>query len=153
MKFGINGFGRIGRLVFRAALEKGVDVVAVNDPFMDIDYMIYLLKYDTVHGRFVKPVKKAAGGFEIDGKMIKVFAEKDPSSIPWGTCAVDVVCESTGVFLATDACQSHIKGGAKRVIISAPPKDETPMFVMGVNHESFNPSLTVISNASCTTNW
>lgn len=154
MKLGINGFGRIGRLVFRAATEKNADVVALNDPFMDVDYMIYLLKYDTVHGRFPFEVKKSSCGknLVVNGKEIKVFSEKDPSTIPWGSVNVDVVCESTGVFTTQDKAGLHLKGGAKRVIISAPPKDDTPMFVMGVNHTEFDPKLTVISNASCTTN-
>lgn len=152
MKLGINGFGRIGRLVFRAALEKGVEVVAVNDPFMDLDYMIYLLKYDTVHGRFPMEVTKKGTSLVIQGKEIKVFSEKSPASIPWGSCGTDVVCESTGVFTTKDTASGHITGGAKRVIISAPPKDDTPMFVMGVNHEKYDPSITVVSNASCTTN-
>lgn len=154
MKLGINGFGRIGRLVLRAACEKSVEVAAVNDPFMDVDYMIYLLKYDTVHGRFPCEVKKSGCGksLVIGGKEVKVFTEKDPANIPWGSAQVDVVCESTGVFTSQDKAGAHLKGGAKRVIISAPPKDDTPMFVMGVNHTEFDPKYTVISNASCTTN-
>lgn len=98
MRLGINGFGRIGRLVFRAALEKGVNVVAINDPFMDLDYMIYLLKYDTVHGQFPQAITKGANSLTIGGKEIKVYSEKEPASIPWGSCNTDVVCESTGVF-------------------------------------------------------
>eukprot|EP00386_Alphamonas_edax_P008809 GDKI01028778.1.p1 GENE.GDKI01028778.1~~GDKI01028778.1.p1 ORF type:complete len:369 (+),score=161.89 GDKI01028778.1:78-1109(+) len=153
-KMGINGFGRIGRLVFRAAQEhKGdVEVVAINDPFMDTDYMVYQLKYDSVHGRFTGTVAKDGQDLIVNGKKIKVFHEKDPAAIPWGTAGADYVCESTGVFTDGPKAEAHIKGGCKKVIISAPPKDATPMFVMGVNHEKYDSSLKVVSNASCTTN-
>lgn len=150
---GINGFGRIGRLVFRAASAKPeVAVVAVNDPFMDIDYMIYLLKHDSVHGKFEGSVEKKDGNLIVNGKTVMIYSEKDPASIPWGTAGADYVCESTGVFITTEKAKLHIAGGAKKVIISAPPKDDTPMFVMGVNHEKYENSLEVVSNASCTTN-
>lgn len=147
---GVNGFGRIGRLVTRAALQSGVKVAAINDPFMDLDYMVYLLKYDSVHGVFDKPVSTGTNCLVVDGVEIKVFHEKDPASIPWGSAGVHTVCESTGVFTTKDKASAHLKGGAKRVIISAPSAD-APMFVMGVNHKTFA-GEEVISNASCTTN-
>lgn len=153
LKLGINGFGRIGRLVFRAAIaRKDAKIVAVNDPFMDLDYMIYLLKHDSVHGKFDGSVEGKDGNLIVNGAAIKVFHEKDPANIPWGSVDTFVVCESTGVFTSKSGAEGHLKGGAKKVIISAPPKDDTPMFVMGVNHEKYDPSLNVISNASCTTN-
>jgi glyceraldehyde 3-phosphate dehydrogenase len=133
---GINGFGRIGRLVTRAALaHPNASVVAVNDPFMDLDYMVYLFKYDSTHGRFDGTVEKTAdGNLNINGNVIKVFAEKDPSAVPWGSANADYVCESSGVFTSTADAEKHLTGGAKKIIISAPPKDATPIFVMGVNH-------------------
>jgi len=152
-KLGINGFGRIGRLVFRAAMANPeVEVVAINDPFMDLDYMVYLLTYDSVHKRYPGTAAKGDGALIVDGKTIKVFAEKDPKSIPWGTAGADYVCESTGVFTGKDSAGLHIGGGCKKVIISAPPKDDTPMFVMGVNNTAYTSDCTVVSNASCTTN-
>lgn len=152
-KIGINGFGRIGRLVFRASFEKSnVEVVAINDPFMDIDHLVYLLKYDSVHGKFNHEVKGEKGKLFVDGKEIAVYSEKDPQNIPWGKCQVDVVCESTGVFLTKELSSAHIKGGAKRVIMSAPPKDDTPIYVMGINDHQYDPKQTIVSNASCTTN-
>jgi len=153
VKFGINGFGRIGRLVFRAALANPkVQVTAINDPFMDSEYLLYNLKYDSVHGRFKGEIKRDGDHLIVNGKKIQLFHEKDPKSIPWGTAGADIVCESTGVFLSADKAEAHLKGGAKKVILSAPPKDETPMFVMGVNHKSYKPELNIVSNASCTTN-
>merc|ERR1719343_1747114 len=154
---GINGFGRIGRLVFRAAMANpDVEVKGVNDPFMELEYMLYQLKYDSVHKRFDGTVAtKTDGGNEflvVNGKEIAVFHEKDPGSIPWGEVGADYICESTGVFTSKDKAELHIKGGAKKVIISAPPKDSVPMFVMGVNHTEYKKELTVVSNASCTTN-
>ena len=150
---GINGFGRIGRLVFRAALSNpGVQVVAINDPFMDIPYMVYLLKYDSVHGRFKGTVEAGEGKMIVNGKEITVFAEKDPASIPWGKVGADYVCESTGVFTQKEKALLHVGGGCKKVVISAPPKDDVPMFVMGVNHTQYTPELQIVSNASCTTN-
>jgi len=152
-KLGINGFGRIGRLVFRAAMANPeVEVVAINDPFMDLDYMVYLLTYDSVHKRYPGTAAKGDGALIVDGKTVKVFAEKDPKSIPWGTAGADYVCESTGVFTGKDSAGLHISGGCKKVIISAPPKDDTPMFVMGVNNTAYTSDCTVVSNASCTTN-
>jgi len=154
---GINGFGRIGRLVCRAALSNpDVQVRAINDPFMDLQYMVYQLKYDSVHNRFPGTIaSKADGGKEfliVNGTEIQVFHEKDPASIPWGASGADYICESTGVFTAQEKAELHIKGGAKKVIISAPPKDAVPIYVMGVNHKDYKASDTVVSNASCTTN-
>jgi glyceraldehyde 3-phosphate dehydrogenase len=154
---GINGFGRIGRLVFRAAAANGeVQISAVNDPFMPLDYMLYQLAYDSVHGPFKGTVTtKTDGGKEflvVNGRDIAVFHEKDPAAIPWGENKTDYVCESTGVFTAREKAELHIKGGAKKVIISAPPKDDVPMYVMGVNNTDYKASDTVVSNASCTTN-
>lgn len=153
VKLGVNGFGRIGRLVTRAAIQKdGAQIVAINDPFMSLDYMAYLFKYDSVHGVWPGEVTTKDGKLVVDGVAIDVHAEKDPTKIPWGKSGADVVCESTGVFLTTELASKHIEGGCKRVIISAPPKDSSPMFVMGVNHTEFKSDMKVISNASCTTN-
>jgi len=154
---GINGFGRIGRLVFRAAMgNPATDVKGINDPFMDVEYMVYQLKYDSVHGKFPGTVAfKKEGDKEylvVSGKDICVFHEKDPAAIPWGTVGADYVCESTGVFTAKEKAELHIKGGCKKVIISAPPKDAVPIYVVGVNHTDYKTSDTVVSNASCTTN-
>jgi len=149
---GINGFGRIGRLVFRAAVERGdVNVVAINDPFIDADYMVYMLKYDSVHGRFEQDVKAENGKLIVNGKEIRVFAEKDPSCIKWGEVNVDYVVESSGVFTTLEKAEAHLKGGAKKVVISAPSKD-APMFVMGVNNKEYTKDMNIVSNASCTTN-
>ena len=151
-KVGINGFGRIGRLVFRAAMEnQKVDVVAINDPFIDLDYMVYMLKYDTVHGRFNGEVSIKGDKLVVNGKEISVFACMNPEEIPWGECGVDFVAEATGVFTTTEKASAHIKAGAKKVVITAPSAD-APMFVMGVNNDKYDSSMTVISNASCTTN-
>lgn len=151
-KVGINGFGRIGRLVFRAAMEnQKVDVVAINDPFIDLDYMVYMLKYDTVHGRFNGEVSVKGDKLVVNGKEISVFACMNPEEIPWGECGVDFVAEATGVFTTTEKATAHIKAGAKKVVITAPSAD-APMFVMGVNNDKYDSSMTVISNASCTTN-
>lgn len=153
VSMGINGFGRIGRLVFRAACESpDCNVVAINDPFMDLEYIGYLLKYDSVHGPFKYDFKLHDNSIIIGGNTIKVFAERDPASIPWGRAGAQIVCESTGVFTDKTKAGQHLKGGAKKVIISAPPKDDTPMYVMGVNHTKYNPTESIISNASCTTN-
>jgi len=152
VRIGINGFGRIGRLVLRASLSHpNVRVVAVNDPFMDVAYMVYLFKYDSTHGRYKGSVEEKDGKLIIDGHEISVYAKRDPSEIPWGTHQADYVVESTGVFTTSDKASAHIKGGAKHVVISAPSAD-APMFVMGVNHTSYNKTMPVISNASCTTN-
>jgi glyceraldehyde 3-phosphate dehydrogenase len=150
---GINGFGRIGRLVFRAAIEKGKNVVAINDPFMNMDYLIYQLKYDTVHGRFPFKVEKISEKeFSINGKKITLFGEKAPENIKWGDVQSKIVMECTGAFLTTEHGKKHLANGAKKVIISAPPKDETPLFVMGVNNSEYKAELDIVSNASCTTN-
>jgi len=150
-KVGINGFGRIGRLVLRAAIEKGVEVVAVNDPFVPVDYMVYMFKYDSTHGNYKGEVKQEGANLVVNGKTIAVYQERDPKAIPWGKAGADIVVESTGVFTTIEKASAHLEGGAKRVIISAPSAD-APMFVMGVNEASFDPSMKVISNASCTTN-
>jgi glyceraldehyde 3-phosphate dehydrogenase len=150
---GINGFGRIGRLVFRAAIEKGRNVTAINDPFMNMDYLLYQLKYDTVHGRFPFEAKKISEKeFEINGQKIQLFNEKAPESIKWGDAQAYFVMECTGAFLTTEHGMKHLSNGAKKVILSAPPKDETPLFVCGVNHLEYKTDLSVVSNASCTTN-
>ncbi len=152
IKIGINGFGRIGRLVFRAAQERNdIQIVAVNDPFMDIDYMIYMLKYDTVHGRFHGTAEHKDGKLVINGQEISFFAEKDPSAIKWGEVGAEYVVESTGVFTTIDKAKAHLAGGAKKVVISAPSAD-APMFVCGVNLDAYKKDMDIVSNASCTTN-
>ncbi|MBQ6199441.1 MAG: type I glyceraldehyde-3-phosphate dehydrogenase [Bacteroidales bacterium] len=152
IKLGINGFGRIGRMVFRAAVEnfKDIEVVGIND-LLDPDYLAYMLKYDSVHGKFNHDIKVEGDILIVDGKKVKVFCEKDPANITWGALGVDVVVESTGFFLTAELAEAHIKAGAKKVIMSAPSKDATPMFVYGVNHKTYA-GQTIISNASCTTN-
>jgi len=150
-KIGINGFGRIGRLVLRAAVEKGATVVAINDPFIPLDYMVYMFKYDSTHGKFKGEVKEDGKFLYVNGNKITVFNERDPANIDWASAGAEYIVESTGVFTTTDKALAHTKGGAKKVIISAPSAD-APMFVMGVNHEKYDPSLQVVSNASCTTN-
>eukprot|EP01062_Namystynia_karyoxenos_P043404 TRINITY_DN317_c0_g1_i2.p1 TRINITY_DN317_c0_g1~~TRINITY_DN317_c0_g1_i2.p1 ORF type:complete len:335 (+),score=141.29 TRINITY_DN317_c0_g1_i2:88-1092(+) len=152
VRMGINGFGRIGRLVLRAACKNpDAQVVAVNDPFIDVDYMVYMFKYDSVHGRYAGTVEHRNGQLVVDGRVIRVFDSKDPASIPWGQAGAEYVVESTGVFTKQAQAAAHITGGAKRVVISAPSPD-APMFVMGVNEDEFKASQTVLSNASCTTN-
>lgn len=152
-RLGINGFGRIGRLTFRAAAaSKDAKVMAINDPFMDIDYLIYLLKYDSVHGRFQGDIKKVEGGIEIDGHKVRVYQEKDASQIKWQEAGADYVGECSGAFTSQEKASLHLKGGAKKVIISAPPKDNVPIYVMGVNHTEYKQDQNVVSNASCTTN-
>jgi glyceraldehyde 3-phosphate dehydrogenase len=150
-KVGINGFGRIGRLVLRAALEKELNVVAINDPFIELDAMVYMFKYDSTHGRFKGEVSTKDGNLVINGKVINVFSERDPTKIPWGSVNVDYVVESTGVFTTKETASKHHAGGAKKVIISAPSAD-APMYVVGVNHQKYTSADTVVSNASCTTN-
>ena len=156
-KVGINGFGRIGRLVLRATLENfnDVEVVAINDPFISVDYMAYMLRYDTVHGQYKGDISydEAAGTLTVNGKAIKAYACMKPEEIPWAEAGAEYVVESTGVFTDTPGASAHFKGGAKKVVISAPAKDkETPMFVMGVNHQKYTKDMNVVSNASCTTN-
>lgn len=150
-RVGINGFGRIGRLVLRQCIAKGLHVAAINDPFIDLDYMVYMFKYDSTHGKFKGEVGTKNGMLVVNGKEIHVFQEKDPKAIPWGQAGADYVVESTGVFTTTEKASSHLSGGAKKVVISAPSAD-APMYVMGVNHDSYDPSQNVVSNASCTTN-
>ena len=152
IKLGINGFGRIGNLSFQAALAKeGVEVVAINDPFITADYMAYMTKYDTVHGRFNGTVEAKDGVLVVNGKEIKVYNEMDPHNIPWGELGVEYVLECSGVFTTLEKAQAHIDAGAKQVVISAPSKD-APMFVMGVNNTEYKPEMNIVSNASCTTN-
>lgn len=154
VKVGINGFGRIGRLAFRAALgNKKVQVLGINDPFIDLDYMVYMLKYDSVHGKYEGEISvdKESNSLVVDGQKIKVFAEKDPANINWASCGAEYILECTGVFTTLDKANAHFNGGAKKVVISAPSKD-APMFVMGVNHTKYTKDLKIISNASCTTN-
>ena len=158
-RLGINGFGRIGRLVLRAAIETNkAEVLGINDPFMTPDYMAYLLKYDSAHGVFHHDITHISQGkngpsyLVVDGHKISTFFEKDPAAIPWGTTHAEYIAECSGAFTKADGCLKHIKGGAKKVVISAPSKDETPMFVMGVNHTDYKSELKVVSNASCTTN-
>ena len=151
IKIGINGFGRIGRLVFRAGIDRSdVEFVGIND-LITADYMAYMLKYDTVHGRFKGTVEADGDSLIVNGKRIKVFSQKDPSLIPWSSVQADYVVESTGLFTTMEKAQSHLKGGAKKVIISAPSSD-APMFVMGVNNDKYDTSMNIVSNASCTTN-
>ncbi len=153
IRLGINGFGRIGRMVFRAAVEnfnKDIVVVGIND-LLDPDYLAYMLKYDSVHGEFKHDIKVEGNYLIVDGNKIQVFCEKDPANITWGALNTDVVVESTGFFLTAELAEAHIKAGAKKVIMSAPSKDATPMFVYGVNHKTYA-GQTIISNASCTTN-
>jgi len=152
IRIGINGFGRIGRMVIRATQSNpNVQVVAVNDPFITTDYQEYMLKYDTVHGRFPGTVVAGDGEIVVNGQSVKTFAEKDPAAINWGSAGADYVLESTGVFTGLEGASKHLQGGAKKVVISAPSGD-APMFVMGVNHKEYDPTMNVVSNASCTTN-
>ncbi|KAG4304435.1 hypothetical protein PORY_002145 [Pneumocystis oryctolagi] len=152
IRIGINGFGRIGRVVLRImSLDPCFEVVAINDPFISLDYMVYMFKYDSVHGRYPRDVKSVDGKLGFCESSIHVFSERDPANIPWGACGAEYIIEATGVFTTIDKAMAHIKAGAKKVIISAPSED-APMFVYGVNHETYNTSLQVISNASCTTN-
>ena len=151
-KVGINGFGRIGRLVFRASIERdNLEVVAINDPFIDLEYMVYMLKYDSVHGRFNGDVCVKGDKLVVNGKEITVFQCMNPEDIAWGQVGVEYVVESTGVFTTIDKASAHFKGGAKKVVISAPSAD-APMFVMGVNHKEYKSDMNIVSNASCTTN-
>ncbi|MFL5728879.1 MAG: type I glyceraldehyde-3-phosphate dehydrogenase [Cytophagaceae bacterium] len=152
IKVGINGFGRIGRLVFRAAMDRSdIEIVGIND-LIDVDYMAYMLKYDSTHGKFTKKVEAKDGKLIVDGHAIRVTAEKDPANLKWNEVGADYVVESTGLFLTKDTADKHIKAGAKKVIMSAPAKDDTPTFVMGVNNKTYTKDMNVVSNASCTTN-
>ena len=152
IKIGINGFGRIGRLVFRAGIKQdNVEIVGIND-LIDANYMSYMLKYDTTHGRFDGSVEVSGNDLIVNGNIIKVTSEKDPANINWGNIGADYVVESTGLFLTKDSSKGHLSSGAKKVIMSAPSKDSTPMFVMGVNNEKYSTDMNFVSNASCTTN-
>jgi glyceraldehyde 3-phosphate dehydrogenase len=152
IKIGINGFGRIGRFVFRVAMTKpNVEVVGIND-LIDVDYMAYMLKYDSTHGQFKGTVEVKDGALIVNGKKIRVTAEKDPANLKWNEVGAEYVVESTGLFLEKSKAQGHITAGAKKVILSAPSKDDTPMFVMGVNHTTYTSDMQFLSNASCTTN-
>ncbi|MFD0767003.1 type I glyceraldehyde-3-phosphate dehydrogenase [Mucilaginibacter lutimaris] len=152
MKIGINGFGRIGRLAFRAAIERpDVEVVGIND-LVEPDYMAYMLKYDSTHGQFKGTIAVEGGHLVVNGKTIRVTAEKDPANLKWNEVGAEVIIESTGLFLTIDTAQKHIDAGAKKVVMSAPAKDDTPTFVMGVNHKQLKAEQTIVSNASCTTN-
>ena len=152
IKIGINGFGRIGRLVFRAASKnKNIQVVGIND-LIDTNYMSYMLKYDTTHGRFNGSVSVNGNNLEVNGKKIRVTNEKDPSKLNWSEIEAEYIIESTGLFLTKDSAKGHIESGAKKVIMSAPSKDDTPMFVMGVNNKQYTSDMNFVSNASCTTN-
>jgi glyceraldehyde 3-phosphate dehydrogenase len=151
-KIGINGFGRIGRLVFRAALKRGLDIVAIND-LVEPDYMAYMLKYDTTHGRFDGTIAVENGNLVVNGKTIRITAERDPANLKWNEVDVEVVIESTGLFLTRADAEKHIAAGAKKVVFSAPAKDsDIPTYVMGVNHDKLTADQTIVSNASCTTN-
>ena len=154
VKIGINGFGRIGRLVMRAACANpNVQVVAVNDPFIDPDYMVYMMKYDTVHGPFNGTVEAKDGKLIVNGKPVCVYACKDPAEIPWAESGAEYIAEATGVFTNEEGASKHFVGGAKKVVITAPAKDKTtPMFVMGVNSDTYTKDMKIVSNASCTTN-
>jgi len=152
IKVGINGFGRIGRLVFRASLDhKDVDVVGIND-LITPDYMAYMLKYDTIHGKFEGTVDYTDHSIIVNGREIEVFCEKDPANLPWAKVGAEYIVESTGLFLTKEKAAGHIAAGAKHVVMSAPSKDDTPMFVMGVNHTTYTSDMQFVSNASCTTN-
>src|SRR3989344_5162602 len=152
IKAGINGFGRIGRMVFRAVAKdfKDIEIVGIND-LLEPNYLAYMLKYDSVHGRFNGDIKVESGSMVVNGKKIRITAEKDPSNLKWSEVGADIVIDCTGFFLTTESCQAHIKAGARKVVQSAPSKDETPMFVYGVNDKTYA-GQTIISSASCTTN-
>jgi len=152
MKIGINGFGRIGRLAFRAASERSdIEIVGIND-LVDPEYMAYMLKYDSTHGQFKGTVEAKDGNLVVNGKTIRVTAEKDPANLKWNEVGAEIIIESTGLFLTQADAQKHIQAGAKKVVMSAPAKDDTPTFVMGVNHKELKAEHTIVSNASCTTN-
>jgi len=152
MKIGINGFGRIGRLAFRAAIERpDIEVVGIND-LVEPDYMAYMLKYDSTHGQFKGTIAVEGGHLVVNGKTIRVTAEKDPANLKWNEVGAEVIIESTGLFLTQESAQKHIDAGAKKVVMSAPAKDDTPTFVMGVNHKQLKADQHIVSNASCTTN-
>lgn len=153
IKIGINGFGRIGRLVLRAGLKfPDNEFVGINDPGMTPEYMAYMLRYDTLHGKFQGELAHTEDSLIVNGRSIKVFTRRQPAEIPWGNIGAEYIVESSGLFLNREKAAGHIEAGAKRVLMSAPPKDDTPVFVMGVNHQKYSPDMTYVSNASCTTN-
>ena len=155
VKIGINGFGRIGRLVFRAAVEQPdkYEIVGINDPFVSLDYMVYMTKYDSIHGRFKGEVHTEGDSLVVNGRKVAVYGCMDPKEIPWSECGAEYIVESTGVFTSGEKAAAHLAAGAKKVVISAPAKDkETPTFVMGANEDTYTKEMTVVSNASCTTN-
>ncbi len=155
VKIGINGFGRIGRLVFRAAVEQPdkYEIVGINDPFVSLDYMVYMTKYDSIHGRFKGEVHTEGDSLVVNGRKVAVYGCMDPKEIPWSECGAEYIVESTGVFTSGEKAAAHLAAGARKVVISAPAKDkETPTFVMGVNEDTYTKEMTVVSNASCTTN-
>lgn len=152
IKVGINGFGRIGRLVFRAACKRdNIQIVGINDPFIDLEYMQYMLKYDSVHGKFEGEISAKDGKLVVNGNEITVFAEKDPANIDWAGCGAEYIAEATGVFTTIPKAEAHLAAGAKKVVITAPSSD-APMFVMGVNQDKYTSDMKIVSNASCTTN-
>ena len=152
IKLGINGFGRIGRLAFREAIKRNIDVVAIND-LLDVEYLAYLLKYDSVHGRFDGDVSVKDGMLIVNGMDVRITSERDPENINWAAAGAECIIEATGFFLTKELAEKHIKAGAKKVILSAPPKtDDVPMYVMGVNHKELKKETAIFSNASCTTN-
>ncbi|CAD5268170.1 MULTISPECIES: type I glyceraldehyde-3-phosphate dehydrogenase [unclassified Imperialibacter] len=152
VKVGINGFGRIGRLVFRAAINNpSIEIVGIND-LIEPDYMAYMLKYDSTHGLFKGEVSVKGGNLVVNGQTIRVTAERDPANLKWNEVSAEYVVESTGLFLTKETAEKHIAAGAKKVVMSAPSKDDTPMFVMGVNHTEYKSNINIVSNASCTTN-
>jgi len=152
LKAGINGFGRIGSLAFSASFDKeDIEIVAINDPFIDVDYMAYMIKHDTVHGQFKGTVEVVDNNLVVNGKTVKVFNEKDPAQVKWAEVGAEYVLECSGVFTTLETASAHLQGGAKKVVISAPSKD-APMFVMGVNNDKYTPDMNIVSNASCTTN-
>lgn len=153
IKVGINGFGRIGRLVFRAGLSNpNIEFLGINDPFMTPDYCAYMLRYDTIHGQYKGDIKSTDNSIIVDGREIKFFDQKDPKDIPWGQIGVEYVVDATGIFHSKDKAQAHLDAGAKKVVYTGPSKDDTPMFVCGVNLDKYTPDMNFVSNASCTTN-
>ncbi|MGD9559710.1 MAG: type I glyceraldehyde-3-phosphate dehydrogenase, partial [Oscillospiraceae bacterium] len=153
IKVGINGFGRIGRLVFRAGLDNpNIEFVGINDPFMEPDYCAYMLKYDTIHGQYKGEVSYTNDAIIVDGREVKFYAEREPKDIPWKACGAEYVVDATGIFHSKDKAQGHLDAGAKKVVYSGPSKDDTPMFVCGVNLDAYTPDMNFVSNASCTTN-
>ena len=152
VKVGINGFGRIGRLAFRAAIDNPeIEIKGINDPFIDLDYMAYMLKYDSIHGQFQGTIETVDGKLVVNGKKINIYGFMNPSEIPWNECGAEYIIESSGAFTTVDKASAHLKNGAKKVVISAPSAD-APMFVMGVNEDKYTKNMDIVSNASCTTN-